>query len=75
MQIYTEDIFQDNTPKQDSWKTKQLLDFSSIAPTIYNYMSYQSEHNEQPIYGIDCLNSEDIESDSTILQIPYRSYL
>ena len=38
---------------------------SSTYPTIYNLMSYQQEYNEQAIYEIDCLYSEDSESDNT----------
>ena len=47
----------------------------STYPTIYNLMSYDQEYNEQPIYELDFKYSEDSESDTTIQQNLYRSYL
>ena len=44
-------------------------------PTVYNLMSYNQEYIEQPLYELDFQYSEDSESDTTILQNLYRSYL
>ena len=38
-------------------------------------MSYSQEYNKQPVYELDLQYSEDSESDTTILQNLYRSYL
>ena len=59
---------------QDNRKLKQIMQFSTY-PTIYNLMSYNQEYNEQPIYELDFQYSEDSESDTTILQNIYCSYL
>ena len=64
----------DKPPQQDNWQLKQIMQFSTY-PTIYNLMSYNQEYNEQPIYELDLQYSEDSESDTTILQNLYRSYL
>ena len=71
---YRNDIFMDKPPQQDNWQLKQIMQFSTY-PTIYNLMSYNQEYNEQPIYELDLQYSEDSESDTTILQNLYRSYL
>ena len=47
----------------------------STYPTIYNLISYNQEYNEQPLYELDFQYSENSESDATILQNLYRSYL
>ena len=52
LQTYRNDTFLDNIPKQDNWKLKQIMQFSTY-PTIYNLMSYNQEYNEQPIYELD----------------------
>ena len=64
----------DKPPQQDRWQLRQIMEFSTY-PTIYNLMSYNQEYNEQPIYELDLQYSEDSESDTTILQNLYRSYL
>ena len=64
----------DKPPQQDRWQLRQIMQFSTY-PTIYNLMSYNQEYNEQPIYELDLQYSEDSESDTTILQNLYRSYL
>ena len=67
--------------KQISYQTDVLpilcvvLIPSTVHPTIYNLMSYIQEYNEQPVYELDLQYSEDSESDTTILQNLYRSYL
>ena len=71
---YRNEIFLDQTPHQNNWKLKQIMQFS-IYPIIYNLMSYNQEYNEQPIYELDLQYSDDSESDTTILQNLYRSYL
>ena len=68
------DIFLDNIPQQDNLKLRQIMQFSTY-PTVYNMMSYNQEYNEQPIYELDFQYSDDSESDTTILQNLYRSYL
>ena len=50
------------------------MNFSKY-PTVYNLLSYQQKYNEQPIYELDWQYSEDSESDNTIIQNLYRSYL
>ena len=50
------------------------MNFSTY-PTVYNLMSYQQEYDEQPIYEIDRQYSEDSESDNTIIQNLFRTYL
>ena len=47
----------------------------STYPTIYSLMSYNQEYIEQQIYELDFQYSEDNESDNTVLQNLYRSYL
>ena len=38
-------------------------------------MSYNQENNKQPIYELELQYSEDSESDTTIIENLYRSYL
>ena len=47
----------------------------STYPTIYNLMFCNQEYNEQPVYELDFQYSEDSESDTTIMQNLYHSYL
>ena len=47
----------------------------NLDKSIYNLMSYNQEYNEQPLYELDFQYSEDSESDTTILQNLYCSYL
>ena len=51
------------------------MDFSIHAIVVYNLMSYNQDYNEQPIYEIECLYSEDSKSDNSITQNLYRSCL
>ena len=56
------EVFMDNIPTTDNWKVNKLISFSRY-PTIQNMLSHEQEYNEQPIYEIDHLFSDD--SDST----------
>ena len=47
----------------------------STYPTIYNLMSYTHEYNKQQVYELDFQYSEDSESDTSIRQNIYRSFL
>ena len=72
--MYREEVFLDKYPEQDNGGISSLINFSTH-PTVYNLMSYNQEYNEQPIYEIDCLNSDDSDSDNSITRNLYRSYL
>ena len=74
LQNYRNDTFLDSPPQQDNWKLKQIMQFSTYT-TVYNLMSYNKEYNEQPLYELDIQYSEDSESDTTILQNLYRTYV
>ena len=74
LQSYRNDTFLDSPPQQNKWKRQQIMKFS-IYPTICNLMIYNQKYNEQPIFKLDLQYSDDSESDNTILQNLYHSYL
>ena len=69
-----DDTFLGTLPQQDNRKLSQIMQFTTY-PTIYDVMSYNQEYNEQPIYELDLQYSDNSESDNTILQNLYRTYL
>ena len=66
------EVFLDKIPTTDDWKVNRLISFSRY-PNVQNMLSHGQEYNEQPLYEIDHLFSDD--SDSSNSELQYRTYL
>ena len=65
LRTYREEIFNDKLPNERKWSIDKILKFSRY-PVVNNYLSYQQEYNEQPIYEIDCQYSPDEGSENNL---------
>ena len=70
-------VFLDKTPMQDDWMIYTLLQFSKY-PVINDLTSCNYDYAEQPIYEIECLYSDDSDSDKEWhyqARVTYKKYL